>query len=122
METLINKVATQFKNHKIANTRVLVAVSGGLDSVTLLNLIAQIAPILSLEIFVVHMNHNLRNKESENDATFVKNLSNNLGFKYFIGNHTLTNRNNKQISSLEDLCRKARYDFFIKIYSIYLMN
>ena len=114
METLINKVATQFKNHKIANTRVLVAVSGGLDSVTLLNLIAQIAPILSLEIFVVHMNHNLRNKESENDATFVKNLSNNLGFKYFIGNHTLTNRNNKQISSLEDLCRKARYDFFIK--------
>ena len=114
METLINKFERQFRNYKIVNTRVLVAVSGGLDSVTLLNLIAQVAPILSLEVFVVHMNHNLRNKESENDVTFAKNLSNNLGFKYFIGNHTLKNNDNKQIASLEALCRKARYNFFTK--------
>ncbi|MBK6679282.1 MAG: hypothetical protein IPG53_04265 [Ignavibacteriales bacterium] len=52
------------------NDKVVVAFSGGADSVFLLILVQKLQTQLSLELTAVHINHNLRGEESENDEKF----------------------------------------------------
>lgn len=58
--------------------RVLVAVSGGPDSVALLHLLLALRPAYALALHVVHVNHNLR-PEAREDAEFVSSLANGVG-------------------------------------------
>ena len=57
---------------------VLVAVSGGADSVALLHLLAGLAPEWRLRLHVLHVDHQLR-PESPGDADFVQALGARLG-------------------------------------------
>lgn len=57
----------------VEHTRVLVAVSGGGDSVALLSLLVALAPSLGLVLSVAHADHGLRAESSE-DAAFVRDL------------------------------------------------
>ena len=47
--------------------RVLVAVSGGIDSVVLLHVLLQLAPERSVQLGVAHLNHGLRGKDADED-------------------------------------------------------
>ena len=90
---------------------VLVAVSGGPDSVFLLHLLNNIKQELGIKLYVVHVNHNTRGKESERDAQFIKNLSKTLRIK--IACRKLNNPTKaKSKFSLEERLRAARYEFF----------
>ena len=59
-------------------TRVVVAVSGGPDSVTLCHLLHQLRPELGVELVVAHVHHGLRGAEADEDARFVQNLARHL--------------------------------------------
>ncbi len=59
----------------IAQGRLLVAVSGGLDSRVLLELLLEVAPGLGLELVVGHVNHQLRGVSSRADERFVSDLA-----------------------------------------------
>ncbi len=61
--------------------RVLVAVSGGVDSVVLLDVLCQLAPIYKLELFLSHLDHQLRGEDSRGDARFVSQLASRLGIE-----------------------------------------
>jgi tRNA(Ile)-lysidine synthase len=61
--------------------RVLVAVSGGVDSVVLLDVLCQLAPIYKLELFLSHLDHQLRGEDSRADARFVSQLASRLGIE-----------------------------------------
>lgn len=54
--------------------RILVAVSGGPDSVALFALLAELAPAWALELAVCHVHHGLRGREADEDADFVATL------------------------------------------------
>ena len=54
--------------------RILVAVSGGADSMCLLLVLFQLCTTQKFEICVVHVEHGIRGKESEEDARFVENF------------------------------------------------
>jgi tRNA(Ile)-lysidine synthase len=58
--------------------RVLVAVSGGADSVALLLALVELAPALALDLHVLHVDHLLR-PDSAGDAAFVERLARSLG-------------------------------------------
>lgn len=58
---------------------IFVAVSGGIDSVVLLHILER--TIKDREILVLHINHNLRAQESEQDQIFVQNLAKKMGLK-----------------------------------------
>ena len=57
-----------------AGDRVLVAVSGGIDSVVLLDLCLKVQPWWDLTLAVAHMNHGLRGRLADRDEAFVRNL------------------------------------------------
>lgn len=63
--------------------RVLICVSGGIDSVVLLDLFSSIKDELDLGVAVCHLNHNLRGKESARDQKFVEKLARGKGFRFF---------------------------------------
>jgi tRNA(Ile)-lysidine synthase len=65
--------------------RVLVAVSGGSDSVALLTLLHEAAPRLGVTLHVAHLNHGWRGRAAERDAAFVERLARRLGVPCTIG-------------------------------------
>ncbi|MBK8660379.1 MAG: hypothetical protein IPN18_00550 [Ignavibacteriales bacterium] len=65
------------------NDKVVVAFSGGADSVFLLILVQKLQTQLSLELTAVHINHNLRGEESENDEKFCREFCIGHGIPFF---------------------------------------
>ncbi len=91
--------------------RILVAVSGGMDSVLLLYLLNKYKKELGIQIEAAHINHMLRSKESDKDQQLV----NDLCKEWSIPFHTIS-INVKKISktnkwSIEEGARKLRYEY-----------
>jgi tRNA(Ile)-lysidine synthase len=82
---------------------VLVAVSGGADSVSLLHLLTSLAPGWRLTLHVLHVDHQLR-PDSARDAEFVQALGGRLGVPVEVATVTVSGRD-----SLEAAARQARY-------------
>ncbi len=66
-----HSVASFLEDHGIRNTRVLVAVSGGVDSVVLLHTLASLSERFGLNLLVAHIHHGLRGTEADDDERFV---------------------------------------------------
>ena len=58
-----NKTLELFKQHKIQNKKILIAVSGGLDSVVLLDLLAELSSPCKLKLYVVYIHHGVSAKK-----------------------------------------------------------
>lgn len=91
--------------------RVLVAVSGGPDSVALLYALAAVAPRWSLTLAVAHYNHRLRGEESTADEAFVTQLAASLGLPLHV------DRAPEVLSgaALEARTRRQRYAFLTDV-------
>ncbi len=92
---------------------VIIAVSGGADSVALLLALDELLKTerLSLKLTVAHLNHGLRGAESAGDARWVEALAEELGFKFELGRAALKERASGAQDNLEQAARRARYDF-----------
>lgn len=98
-----------------AGEKILVAVSGGADSVSLLHALHAIAPKLDVNLTVVHLDHQLRGAESRADAEFVKELAALLGVSFLDGSSDVRQRAEQNGLSLEMAAREARYEFFLRM-------
>lgn len=87
---------------------VVVAVSGGADSLSLLLAADELRMLGKLEIRIVaaHFNHKLRGEESEADETFVRNLCIDRGIE-FAASHSRS----KPENNIEQAARFERYEF-----------
>lgn len=109
-----NLVLAAIEKYNMISTgdRVIVALSGGADSVSLLDVLCSLKEKYNLTIYAAHLNHNLRGEEAERDENFCKILCENYEVELFIKSidiHTLANE--QKIS--EELCgRNERYKFF----------
>ena len=86
----------------------LVAISGGADSVLLTHLLLE----LNYDISLAHCNFNLRSSESDNDETFVKNFAKTLDLECFNKNFDTTQFADKNNLSIEEAARILRYEWF----------
>lgn len=92
--------------------KVLVAVSGGPDSVALLSILHQLAPAWNFSLTVVHCNYGLRGAESDGDASFVAALCRRLELPCHIRRLTVDRSGTGESSSLQARAREARYRLF----------
>lgn len=90
-------------------SRLILAVSGGPDSVCLLNLLKQ----LPYQISVAHLNHQLR-AEAEQEAEFVKKMSASLGLPFFIESINVKRMAKTKKIGIEEAARCARYKFLFE--------
>jgi tRNA(Ile)-lysidine synthase len=91
--------------------RVLVAVSGGPDSVALLHLLRRLSPELGLDLGVAHYDHGLRGEDSRGDAGFVADLARRLGFPCHQGRGEVRAAAQRDKVSLQMAARKLRWRF-----------
>ena len=92
---------------------VLAAVSGGADSVCLLDWLYHLRDVRPFRLAAAHYNHNLRGEESRRDEAFVQNL---LAERYpdidlYIGSGDVAGAARKAGRGLEDMGRELRYAF-----------
>jgi len=92
--------------------RLMVAVSGGADSVALLHILHELSPILELELTVVHLDHGLRGRSSREDARWVQSLAARMNIPCIAGRRDLRAEANESGRSPEEGARIARYEFF----------
>lgn len=91
---------------------VLVALSGGSDSMTLLSLLSELKDELNLTIEAAHVNHCLRGNDSDSDEAFVKKTCDDLNIKLHLLRADVKGKAENEGISLEEAGRKIRYDFF----------
>src|SRR5262245_39231076 len=88
----------------------VVAVSGGGDSVALLRLLHGLSDRLDLRLSVAHLNHHARGSDSDDDAEFVADLAASLGLPYDPGDWTPT-----RPAHFESDARRARYRWLAEV-------
>lgn len=101
---------------------VVIAVSGGPDSVALLHILYEIAPHFSLKLGVAHLNHGLRQNDSDNDAGFVESLAATFDLPCYIQKRDILRYQRENKLSLEEAARRVRYEFLDHIANAYQYN
>ena len=91
---------------------VAVALSGGADSVVLLNVLLSIKDYYGIDVFAAHFNHKLRGGESDSDEKFVQSLCKDKGIKLVVGSGDVAGYAKEHKLSTELAARQLRYDFF----------
>lgn len=92
----------------LKESRLLIAISGGLDSVVLTHLCAR----LNLNIALAHCNFNLRGEESDADEDFVMQLAEDLNLEVFIESFETEVYAKTHKLSTQMAARTLRYDWF----------
>ncbi|MBN4054842.1 tRNA lysidine(34) synthetase TilS [Nitrospira defluvii] len=90
--------------------RIVVAVSGGADSVCLLYLLKELSMTLSLSLHVAHLNHGLR-AEAEDEAQFVAALSKSWGIPFTTDIRSVLETCRESKCSIQTGARTVRYRF-----------
>jgi len=110
---MLQKVQVYLQQHCYihADTPLLLAVSGGIDSVVLCELMYQ----LQMNFAIAHCNFQLRDQESDADAVFVKNLAAHYRVPFFETSFDTTKHAEVPSVSTQMAARSLRYDWFEQI-------
>ena len=116
--SLHEQVKRAIEKHKLLSPgeRVLVAVSGGPDSVALLHVLHDLQNEFSLHLEVAHLQHGIRGADAEEDAQFVAKLAKQLAVPFHLKKIDLPRMKSEAgRGNLEALARKERYRFFAAV-------
>jgi len=127
MNSLIKKIQTFSHQFDLwqEGDKIVVGVSGGPDSVCLLDILVRLAKKRKFELIAAHINYGLRASDSDKDEIFVQKLAKKYNLKLEIlnvrdigeGGRVIDNHLHKEEKKMpsENELRKIRYDFFEKV-------
>ena len=116
---LENKILETIKKYNLITSgdTILVAVSGGPDSMCLLDNLLKLKDVLEVkEIVVAHLNHMIR-QEAKEETEYVEEFCNKNNIRCFVKYEDIIKEAKEQKIGTEEAGRKARYDFFEQIAS-----
>ena len=106
---------TQKFNMFQTNDRVIVAVSGGADSVALIYFLNRLKKKYRLFLHIAHLNHMIRKEEADKDMLFVERLAKKLKLGFSCAKVAVKDFAGQKKLSLEEAARKVRYDFLLSV-------
>ncbi len=109
---LFKLFSTQFSAMVKPSERILIAVSGGLDSVVLLDLFNKYN---MNDLAIVHCNFQLRGKDSDDDEKFVKQLAKFYGLPIFCKRFDTKSEQKTSKQSTQMAARNLRYAYFSEL-------
>jgi len=117
MEKIEQKALRFIEENKLIDRgdKILVAISGGPDSVFLMHFLKKFDKMLKIELGAVHINHMMRGKSSDADEEFCRELSLNLKLKLFSLRKNVKAFSRKSKISIEEAGRIIRYAEFDKV-------
>jgi len=116
-EPLQQRVLNFIQGHHLASIgqKLLVAVSGGPDSVCLLHILTELREKLGISLHVAHLDHQLRGAESAADADYVAQLAHRLGIPATVDQRDVKAYQVQHRLTLEEAAREVRYTFLAQV-------
>jgi len=113
---LIDLVEQDINERRLLRPRqnVLVAVSGGLDSMVLLYALNQLSKEHRWKLAVAHFNHQLRGRSSDADERLVRRTTERMGWHFFADRADVKRFAARARISLEMAARQLRHDFLAR--------
>ncbi len=117
MDSVVEQVKNTIEKHNMIKSGdgVVVAVSGGADSICLLHVLNKLKKQYKLELYIAHVNHLLRGQDSDEDAHYVQEFGNRLGIPVYIKKVDIKKVSKETRVSEEVAGRQERYSFFSQI-------
>lgn len=118
---MLDTIRVYLEQHHLLpeKSTIIVAVSGGADSLCLLHLLHRLCgsgkQYPTVRLHVAHLNHQLRGQESERDATVVAQLARSWDLPVTIGSIDVSALARQEQRSLEEAARVARYRFLREV-------
>ncbi len=111
------KVISTLNNHNMISrgAKVIVALSGGADSMALLNILNKIKDDFGFTLGAAHINHCIRGKAADEDEAFVRSQCAAMGVPVEVLRADVPGIAAKSGEGLEECGRRVRYDFFNSI-------
>ncbi len=94
--------------------KLVLGVSGGPDSISMLNILNELREEMNFEIVVAHINHGIR-ENAKIDEKFVLNFCKNIGIECYVLNTNIKELSKEEGRGLEETGRIVRYNFFDEI-------
>ena len=113
-----NKVIETIKKYKLieAGDKIVLGVSGGPDSISMLNILNEIKDEFDFKIYVAHINHLIR-EEAIDDEKFVENYCKKNDISFFCKRAEVQKIAETQKIGTEEAGRNVRYEFFEEVCS-----
>ncbi|CUH91744.1 tRNA lysidine(34) synthetase TilS [Herbinix luporum] len=112
---MLEKVHGYIKSYNLIEKgdRILIAVSGGADSVCLLHILSDLYRDSDVSLYAVHVHHGIRDEEADRDEAFVKSLCDRLKITFTSYHFDVRAIAKKEGLSEEEAGRKVRYETFL---------
>lgn len=113
---LEDKVLDTINKYKMINRndKVVIGVSGGPDSMTLLNILNNLKEKLNIKIYVAHINHMIR-QEADEETEYVKEFCAKIGVEFFVKRIKVEEEAKRLKIGTEEAGRNIRYNFFEEV-------
>ncbi len=111
------KIISTIERHQMLSKgdTVLVALSGGADSMALLNVLYELKNSFSLTLSAAHFNHGIRGEEAKRDEDFCVDVCQKLGVEIFVGSADIPALSKQRGIGIEECGRQERYAFFERV-------
>ncbi|MEF2968723.1 tRNA lysidine(34) synthetase TilS [Paenibacillus sp. M1] len=119
LHRLVEQVRRTGRDHELwsPGDGIVVAVSGGPDSVLLLHILKELAgdPGLGLKLVCAHVNHGFRGQESNEEAEFVRHMADRLGIPFELGAFDIPAYMKESGKGGQLAAREKRYGFLHEV-------
>ena len=117
IKSVYGSLSELFPGSSLQSTKMLVGLSGGADSVSLLIALHTLSKEYGFSVCACHINHMIRGKEADRDEAFAENLCKKLSVPFYSKKIDVPKIAAEKKTGLEETARNIRYEYFEELCS-----